>query len=232
MYLVAVGVGGDAHGVEAMGVEAIHLRMLDGHFLDQHRLAHQRIVICPGRLVALVMVDRDAVPLAIAGGLDHHAAMLFYERGESFRRDGGGVDPRAAEVALKEHVEEYLVAGYGGVAGLIVADLTDEAVAAKVGQVGIALLAALFVKAEEYVFAAAAARMFVSPAIVAHGRLCRRFAGVSAIFVKLPLVEVVDFVIPKSLRDLVDRLAAGALESGQIPDPPPTAHAFAPSARR
>ena len=31
VYLVAVGVGGDAHGVEAMGVEAIHLRMLDGH---------------------------------------------------------------------------------------------------------------------------------------------------------------------------------------------------------
>lgn len=53
MRRVAVGIGGEAHGVEAVGIEAVKLRVLRGHLLDEQRLARKLFVARHRRFVAL-----------------------------------------------------------------------------------------------------------------------------------------------------------------------------------
>ena len=138
-----------------------------------------------GLLIGGVFVDADAVALAIAGRLEHHLAVLFHKGDKFLRRGGGGVDPLARQILAKKHVEQHLVARHGGVAGLVVVDPANDAVAALVGEIGIALGAVLFVELEEEVFGDVAARLLARGEIVLKTRACRHGALLGLLLRKL-----------------------------------------------
>ena len=78
VFVVAVSVSGDAHGVDAVGVDAVQLRVLDEQLFHQHGMwPTSETVQGAGVFIGGVSIDADAVPLAVAGGLEHYAAMLF-----------------------------------------------------------------------------------------------------------------------------------------------------------
>ena len=207
MYVVAVGIGGDARGVEAMGIEQIHARVLGGHLLGEHILAKQLRVALQRGFPAFVAVGVNAVAAAVAGGLDEHPAVLFHKGGEFLRRDGGGIEPFAAEELAKEHVEEYLVARRGAVARLIVADAVDETVPPPRGEERIANFPRSLIKLEVKILPHVAADGRVSRAVALPRRVD---AGEGAEAVKFPLCRAQAFPFAVLLRADVRKLSGGA----------------------